>query len=356
LNQPKICIYHPVDPSGEAHRALVEAGCELVVGNPGAAAAQMRQCARGAAALMGATYRAGLIDQTLMDAAPELRIISKYTIGFDDVDLDAATARGVLVTHCPIEANWGGVAEGTLAAMLALLKKLRERDRQVKSGGWRDPALVGTYLGARRDGYPGITVGLIGLGRIGSRVADLLAPWQVRILACDPHVDAAHFALHHAEPVTLDALLSASDVVSLHCNLNAQTRGMLGAPEFARMKPGAVLINTARGALIDIAALVTALTDGRLAAAALDVLPEEPPPTDSALLQLGDRILLSPHMVAANEGSPLRPAIAWAHQATLAALRGQLPERICNVEAIPRWRRRFEGHPLLPLPRGGLDT
>jgi len=355
MTRPKVCIYAPVDPAGDSHEALIAAGCDVILGTSPASPAALRMLARDAAVLMGATFRGGIMDDALFVTMPELRLISKYTIGVDDIDVDAATARGILVTHCPTESNWGGVAEGTLAALLALLKKLRERDRQVKQGLWRDPMLAGTYLGARQDGYAGITIGLVGLGRIGARVADLLAPWRVRILASDPYIAESRFVLHGATPVDFRTLLIESDVVSLHCSLTAETRRMIGAPELALMKPGAMLINTARGALVDLEALCACLGRGGIAAAALDVLPEEPPRPDSPLLALGDRVLLSPHMVAANAGSPLQVATAWANDSTLRALRGELPRRICNRDAIPRWRARFEGRPLLGRQPGSAS-
>ena len=118
-----------------------------------------------------------------MESSPDLRIVAKYTIGVDDVDVEAATEMGILVCHGPTESNWGGVAEGTITAMLTMLKKVRERDRHLKDGsGWRDQKLQGTYLGSRPDGYAGITLGLIGLGRIGSRIATLMS----RTLATPP--------------------------------------------------------------------------------------------------------------------------------------------------------------------------
>jgi phosphoglycerate dehydrogenase-like enzyme len=253
----------------------------------------------------------------------------------------------VLVTHCPTESNWGGVAEGTLALLLTLLKRIRERDDQVKSGGWREPPIYGTYLGRRADGYPGITVGIVGLGRAGSRVADLLRPWQVRVLAADPYVEAQKFAQHGVERADLDRLLRESDVVTLHCNLTAETRGLLDRRRLALLKPSAVLINTARGAVVDLDALCDALEARSLAAAALDVLPEEPAPRDARILRFGDRVLLSPHMVAANQGGTLGAAIPMATQAVLAALRGDVPDGVYNTEAVAKWRTRFGGRSLL---------
>jgi phosphoglycerate dehydrogenase-like enzyme len=287
------------------------------------------------------------MDRKFLGVSPHLRIVAKYTIGVDDVDVEAASEIGVLVTHCPTEANWGGVAEGTLALMLTLLKRVRERDRHVKAGGWRDSPLYGTYLGRRTDGYPGITIGIVGLGRAGSRVADLLRPWAVRVLATDPYVDAAKFAAHGAERVDLDTLLRESDVVTLHCNLTAETRGLIDRRRLALLKPTAVLVNTARGAVVDLGALCDALEAQALAAAALDVLPEEPPQRDARILKLGDRVLLTPHMVAANQGGTLGAAIPWAARAVLAALRGEVPDSVYNTEAVAKWRSRFGGRPLL---------
>ena len=303
--------------------------------------------ARGAHALMGATIKRAPIDGDFLDRLPELRIVSKYTIGVEDVDLDAATARGVLVTHCPTEANWGGVAEGTVGFMLTLLKRLRERDRHVKAGGWRDSSLMGTYLGRREDGYPGLTVGIVGLGRCGSRLAELLSTWRVRLLACDPYVEGDKFERLGVVQSDLPTLLRKADVVTLHVTLTEETRGLIGARELKAMKHSAILINTSRGAVVDMDALCDALEADGIAAAALDVLPEEPPDRQARILTLGDKVLLCPHMISANHPGTLQPAIPWATDATLAALRSKVPEHVYNVDAVPKWLERFGGQPLI---------
>ncbi len=326
---------------------MIAAGCEVEVAGGRPDRCEMVEHARGADALLGSTFLAGRMDREFLVSLPALRIVSKYTIGVDDIDVVAATELGILVTHCPVEANWGGVAEGTLALMLGFAKKLRERDRRVKAGGWRAPELQGLYLGARDDGYPGLTVGIVGLGRVGRRVADLLAPWRMRVLACDPYVDNRIFAEHGAWKMDLDTLLGEADIVTLHCNLTAETRGLMNTETLGRMKPTALLINTSRGAVVDLESLCDAIDAGRIEGAALDVLAEEPPPARARVLGLGDRILLSPHMVAANAGGGLRAAIAPATDAVLAALRGEVPERVYNAEAIPHWQARFGNEPLL---------
>lgn len=346
MSRPKILIYRPVDESGASHRLLEAAGCDVVVAAPNAERAALAALAEGADVLLGATFR-GCMDRAFLTISPRLRLVAKYTIGVDDVDVDAASALGVLVTHSPTEANWGGVAEGTLALMLALLKRIVERDRHVKAGGWREPPIYGTYVGKRGDGYPGITIGIVGLGRAGSRVADLVRPWGARVLAADPYVEPGKFARHGVERTDLDTLLRESDVVTLHCNLTAETRGLIDARRLAQMKPTAVLVNTARGAIVDLDALCDALEARALAAAALDVLPEEPLPRDSRIFGFGDRVLMSPHMIAANQGGTLGAAIPWATEAALAALRGDVPERVYNTEAVAKWRERFGGRSLL---------
>ena len=351
MSKPRVCVYIPIDASGESHRRFEAAGCEVVLGETswrtGIDRDALLNLSHGSHALLGATIKRSPIERTFLEQLPELRIIAKYTIGVEDVDLGAATDRGVLVTHSPTEANWGGVAEGTVAFMLALLKQVRERDRHVKRGGWRDSKLLGTYVGKREDDYPGLTVGIVGLGRCGSRVAELLAPWRVRLLACDPYVDTARFQRYGAQRMALESLLEQADVVTLHVTLTDETRGFIGRSALKRMKPTAILINTSRGAVVDIDALCDAVEVGSLAGVALDVLPEEPPGDDARILGLGDKVLLCPHMVSANAPGTLEPAIPWATEAILAALRGEIPKHVYNVEVIPQWLEKFGGKSLI---------
>jgi phosphoglycerate dehydrogenase-like enzyme len=346
MTRPEVFVYRTVDTSGASHRALTSAGCAVTIAEPGLGPRELLARARAAHAILGATFPGGTIDREFLASNPRLRIVAKYSIGVDDVDVEAASELGILVTHCPTEANWGGVAEGTIAMMLALLKRVRERDAHVKAGGWRSPDLEGIYCGAREDGYAGITVGIVGLGRIGRRVAALLAAWRVRLLAHDPYVEAEVFSRYGARRVDLPELLAESDVVTLHCSLTPETRGLINAARLDLMKREAVLINTARGAVVDLDALCNAIEQRGLRAA-LDVLPEEPPHPGARILTLGNRVLLSPHAVAANRGGTLGPAIPWATADLLAALRGTVPEHVYNVAAVAKWRQRFGGKSLL---------
>jgi D-3-phosphoglycerate dehydrogenase / 2-oxoglutarate reductase len=349
MSSVRVFVFAPADETGETHRRLEGAGCRVVLGRAGWHTPhgdneeEMRALARDADALTGTSIRSSPITRRIMESSDRLRVIAKYTVGVDDVDVDAATELGILVTHAPTEANWGGVAEGAIAMMLTLLKKVRERDEYVKGGGWREEELEGIYLGARADGWPGITVGLVGVGRTGSRMVDLLRPWRVRILAHDPYVPPDRFILLGVPSVDYATLLRESDVVSLHVTLTRETHYMLGAPELALMKPSAILINTSRGAVLDEAALVDALRQNAIAGAALDVFEDEPLPAGSALRKLGHRVLLSPHMVSSNVGSGLRPGIIWATESVLQALGGQVPDSVYNKDVIPRWLTRFGG-------------
>jgi phosphoglycerate dehydrogenase-like enzyme len=353
---PKVFVFSPIDAAADTYRKLQERGCEIDIAprpwvSPMAPSPnELIAGARDSDVLLGSMIYNTTISRGVMESAKHLRVVAKYSIGCEDIDVEAATELGILVTYGPTESNWGGVAEGTLANMLVLLKKIRERDRFLKTDGpWRDPSLVGRYVGARADGYAGLTIGIVGLGRVGSRLADLLRPWRARIIACDPYVEDAHFAAHGVQRVDLQTLLSQSDVVTLHCFLNRETRHMIGAEQFARMKPSAILLNASRGPVVDEAALIEALQQRRIAGAALDVFEREPLPLDSPLRGLGDCVLLSPHMITNNVGSGVGPAIGMATDAVLQVLGGEVPDEgiIFNREAIPRWTARFGGKSLL---------
>ncbi len=346
----KVFAFAPEKPGTftASEKKLQTAGCEVVQGSAGWHTPQgnsepeMIAASRGSDALMGTSIRSTPITRAIMQASPDLRIVAKYTIGYDDVDVASATELGIIVTHSPTEANWGGVAEGSMAMMLAMLKKVRERDEAMKGGKWRSEDLQGAYVGSRlQDGYDGLTIGIVGLGRIGRRLADLLKPWRVKILACDPYCEVARFTLSGVHRVDLDTLLRQSDVVSLHCTLNESSQSLINAKTLAIMKPSAILLNAARGGIIDEKALVSALETGVIAGAALDVFEHEPLSPSSPLLKLGYKVLLSAHMVSGNRNSGIKPGAIWAAQNVAAALRGELPENIVNPDVLPRWKQRF---------------
>lgn len=354
MTKAKVAVVVPAEGADETYREMEAAGCTVSIADPSWAKgfnatreAYIDLC-DGADAIIGARLEGIRITGDLLSLFPDLRIYCRYNIGYDDINIPAATELGVIVTNSPVEANWGSVAENAFAHILALLKKIRERDRHVKEGGWRDKdSPEALYLGRRLDGYAGLTIGIVGLGRVGSRLADLLQPWRVRILAFDPYVDESKYIHHNVTPADMETLLSESDVVTLHCDLNEETRALMGAEQLARMKPTAVFINTARGGLVDQDALCDALEQGEIAAAALDVLDQEPPVKQSPILGLGDKVLLAPHVAGRTRGSDFRSALPLQADALLTALRGEVPKNIVNPDALPKWRQRFAGKNLL---------
>lgn len=254
-------------------------------------------------------------------AAPRLKVVAKHGVGVDNVDVPAASRAGVVVTNTP-GANQVAVAEMTVALIMALTRKLAYHDTVVKSGGWS--RIIGTELAGK-------TVGLVGLGRIGKEVVVRLEGFQVKFLAYDVYQDKAFADEHHVRFVELNELLAESDIVTLHAVLTADTQKLIGEKELSFMKPGAYLVNTARGGLIDEEALSRALAENRLTGAGLDVFADEPP-KDSPLLQLGDKVLLAPHLGAQTTETVLRMG-KMAAENIVQVLRGEKPVGLVNPEA-----------------------
>jgi D-3-phosphoglycerate dehydrogenase len=258
------------------------------------------------------------VDAPALDrAAPRLRVIGRAGVGTDNIDLAAARRSGVAVVNAP-EAGTIAVAELTLGLMLCLARQIPAAEAAVRRGQWPKGELVGSEL-------HGKTLGLVGLGRIGREVARLAAAFGMRRIAFDPYLTDDAVRSGGAEPMELEALLAASDFLSLHLPLTEATRGMFSAEVLARCKPGARLICAARGGLIDEAALLNALDDGRLAGAALDVFEREPP-GESRLVQ-HPRLVLTPHLGAQTVEAQERVAVEIAGE-VLTVLRG----------GAPRWR------------------
>lgn len=218
--------------------------------------------------------------------ASKLKLINKLGAGVNTIDVEAATARGVAVANIP-GANAASVAEATVLFMLAAMRRLPQLDRSTRDGsGWpADPS-----LGDKVRDLGSCTVGLVGYGSIAKRVEQILRAMGTKVVHTSTTRDE-----HNVGWMSLNDLLKASDVVSLHLPLTSATEKLINADALAKMKPGAILVNTSRGAVVDEAALVDALSSGQLAAAGLDVFAVEPAPTDSPLLAL-DNVLLTPHV------------------------------------------------------------
>jgi D-3-phosphoglycerate dehydrogenase / 2-oxoglutarate reductase len=271
-----------------------------------------------------------LMDASLLDLCPKLKVISKHGAGYDNIDVSAATARGIVVANVP-GGNADGVAEGTVALMLATLRRVPEVHRYVISGQYSlRYQLQFEQLFER-------TLGLVGLGNIGGRVARICAAgFRMRVLAYDPGLSVSEIRARGAEKVDdLHDLLSACDVVSLHLPMAAGNRHLMAAAEFAAMKPTAILINAARGPLVDEAALAQALTDGRIAGAGLDVFEIEPPTPDNPLLG-APNVVLSPHTAGSTVETARNLAISSA-EIVLSVLAGRKPGGFVNPEV---WDKR----------------
>ncbi len=245
------------------------------------------------------------IDAALIDACPKLRAVVNYAVGSDNIDLAAAAARGIQVGVTP-DVLTDATADLTWALLLAAARRLPEGAEAVRTGAWRTWEPAG-FLGLE---LRGATLGLIGLGRIGRAVAERAPGFGMTVI----HTS-------RSGGVTLSELLARSDVISLHCPLTPQTRHLIDARALAAMKPTAILVNTARGAIVDQPALVAALNDGGIAAAALDVTDPEPPPPEDPILR-APNLLLLPHVGSATRTARARMA-QIAEENLLAALAGR---------------------------------
>lgn len=226
------------------------------------------------------------INKTVLQNAKKLRHIQLLTAGYDKVDIAAAKQLGISVATNG-GANAWAVAEQTVALLLALYKRIIQCDRSVRAGTWRK-----AITGMNTFELAGKTIGLIGVGNIGTKVAQRLLGFETRILYHDKYLPSG--AAFGGESVSLETLLRESDVISFHVPLTSETRGMIGAAEFAQMKPTAVLLNTSRAEVVDEAALESALRNGQIAGAGLDVFHQEPIPASCGLLGL-DNVILTPH-------------------------------------------------------------
>lgn len=231
------------------------------------------------------------VDRALLEAAPRLRIVARAGTGVDNVDVAAASARGILVVNAP-GANSISVAEHAVALMLAMARQVPAADHAMKNGRWEKKKFMGTEL-------RGKTLGIAGLGRIGQEVAERARAFGMRIVAHDPYISAEIAAARGVQLVSLDELCATADYITLHLPSTPETRHLFNDARFARCKAGLRLVNTARGELVDEAALKRAIEGGTVAGAALDVFETEPP-KDWALAQL-PQIIATPHIAASTE-------------------------------------------------------
>lgn len=256
--------------------------------------------------------------------ASDLRVVARMGVGYDAIDVEAATRHGVAITITPGTLEWA-VADHTFGLILALAHHIVADDRAIRRGEWHQQWGVDVW---RK------TLGLVGLGRIGRMVAQRARGFELHILAHEPMPDMAFVREYGIELVSLEELLRRGDFVSLHTPLTPHTRGLINAERLALMQPGAYLINTARGGLVDEDALYAALTTGRLAGAGLDVRAVEPP-TDTRFAAL-DNVVLTPHNAGMTDGRRLACG-TMAATGILRILRGERPDGLVNPAV---WERR----------------
>jgi len=309
----------------QAAEPLLQAGCQIVRGPRAGPLVEDELIAslRGVCAVIASSDP---YTERVLGACPDLRVIARTGVGYDAIDVPAATRRGIAVVTTPGRIA-ETVADFTFALLLALARRLPEAAALMGAGGWA-AGLPGTDVWGR-------CLGVVGMGAIGGAVARRARGFGMRVLGYDPHLPEAAIAGRGAEPTALDTLLAESDFVTLHAALTPESRGLIGAEALSRMRPTAILVNAARGELIDTGALLEALRAGRIGGAALDAFDQEPLPPGHPLRQ-APRCLLTPHIAADTRENTLDMA-RRAAAAAVAVLAGRRPPpdaRVLNPEVL----------------------
>ena len=320
---------YDLDYEVEALAQLTDIDVELVTGLV-ANADELAALAKDADALVVSSREA--VPREVIEQLDRCQVIVRMSVGIDHVDLEAATEHGIVVSHCPDYCT-NEVADHAIALILALNRRIVEVNEDIHKGAWVDRSYHTQQI--LRGPIPPmreLTLGIVGLGRIGQAVARRATPFGSRLIASDPYLDPAVAGELGVELVSLDELASQADIVTLHCPLTPETRHLIDGAFFDAMKPSAVLVNTARGPIVDMEAIAAAMSDGRLAAAALDVTLPEPLPIDSPLYGLPN-LILTPHNAYYSEWSRAQVRVDTLN-AALAVLRGMLPRTVANPAVI----------------------
>jgi D-3-phosphoglycerate dehydrogenase len=329
-SRPLVVLAGPINPDGQA---LLEKEARVVVCEDETEAG----LAKAAAEAQGILFRIRPnCSASLMSACRRLRVVGRHGVGLDTVDIPAATRLGVAVVHAP-GSNSQAVAEHALMLMLASVKRTLLIDKLTRGGDWGAKRNAGASEGNTE--LAGKTLGIVGVGNIGRRVAKFAGAIGMRVLGYDKYVPDDEVRRRGAEPVkSLEELLPQVDVLTCHTPLTPETKHMIGEKTLALMKPGAIYINTSRGPVQDERALFEALTRGRLAAAGLDVWEDEPTPRDNPLLNL-ENVVCSSHVAGVTREANRQMAVQVAGE-MLRVLRGERPEVLVNPEVWPRLGQR----------------
>ncbi len=269
------------------------------------------------------------IDAALMDKAPKLKVISNYAVGFDNIDIPAATKRGIIVGNTPGVLT-GATADLAFALLMAAGRRVVEGDKEVRAGKWKTWGPM-TLLG---QDIHGATLGIIGLGRIGAAVAQRAKGFGMKILYYDIIRNEKAEKELGIQYTDLNNLLSQSDFITIHTNLTKETHHLMGAKQFDLMKRTGILVNTSRGPIVDNMALYEALRSKKIAYAALDVTEPEPLPADHPLLTL-DNVIVVPHIASASVASRTKMGLMAADN-LIAGLKGEMPPNPVNPEVLKK--------------------
>lgn len=283
---------------------------------------ELLQAVRGVEAIV--VRSATKITQEVVDAADRLKVVGRAGIGFDNIDIEAATKRGVVVMNTP-EGNVATTAEHALSMLCSLARRIPQATASVKAGKWERERFMGVEL-------QGKTLGIVGVGRIGGAFAERARGLKMNVLAFDPYLTRERAQALGITLVTLDDLLAQSHFITVHTPLTDETRGLLGVEALKKVRPGVLIVNCARGGVVDEEALAAAIREGRVGGAALDVFVKEPPGADHPLLKL-DQVICTPHLGASTEEAQLNVAIAVAQQIADYLLRGIVRNAV-NLPAL----------------------
>ncbi|MBI3785110.1 MAG: phosphoglycerate dehydrogenase [Deltaproteobacteria bacterium] len=317
---PKVLIADKLAPQGmEILRAAADIEIDQAVGLKPAELAAKIEPYHGLIVRSGSTVTAEVVA-----AARNLKVIGRAGIGVDNIDVEAATKKGIVVMNTPAGNNVI-TAEHGISMMLSLARSIPQATASMKAGKWEKGRFTGSEVFNK-------TLGIVGIGNIGSLVAERALGLKMRVIAFDPFISQEAAQRLGVELVSLDDLYARADFISVHTPLTKETRGLIGTAAFAKMKKGVRVINCARGGIVDEEALAAAITEGKVAGAALDVFVEEPPPADHPLLKL-DQVICTPHLGAATDEAQVNVAIAIAQQVVNYLSRGVIQDAV-NVPSI----------------------
>jgi D-3-phosphoglycerate dehydrogenase len=336
MAKQKVGLLTPQDKHGHHYKSLLETNFDVVYGKSVNLFPDYKYEVAELIALFGQCD--GIIvggrdkvPKDFIEYAPHLKVITKSSIGVEKIDVKSATEHGILVTNGPIPHNYIAVAEGTITLILSVLKRVFELDRMTRNGDWRNYEILPRMLYQK-------TIGLIGFGRIAKSLVQRLQGWDVKIIVYDPYVSDDEINIRGANKVSLDELLTQSDIVSIHVVLNNETTRLLNKENLDLMKSDSILINTSRGEVIDELYLYECLTGNKIAAAGLDVFEKEPALASNPLFQL-DNVVVSPHGISLTAETLQQLSLTAIEECTL-AIQGKTPQYIVNPEVLERWKLR----------------